>query len=282
MIVEADNALGSQRGDVDDGFALAALLGAGIELQLASTYGNTSEPEADRNNRALVAAATAGERVAHLRGCTGPGARDAEAVGALCDAPAATRCLALGPATTLAAALRRKPDLALAEVVLVGGDAASRGRWPPLWPHEFNFWHDRAAAAAVFASRLPLTLVPLDVGRRCLVPRATLAEVPGRIGTYLREHGARWFARSRRRLWRDAIRCYDLVAAARVVAPDTLRVESRCARFHPRGFVEFAPADAGRGRLVQLVREIDMPRLLATFLQLLTRPTPCSAPASCS
>ena len=52
--IDTDNAAGSPRGDVDDAFAVAALLRSGLQVAaLASVAGNTGEAEADRNNRTL-------------------------------------------------------------------------------------------------------------------------------------------------------------------------------------------------------------------------------------
>lgn len=47
------------------------------------------------------------------------------------------RIVALGPLTNVVDAT------AAAEVICVGGTLRSRGRWPPVWPHEFNFTKDR-------------------------------------------------------------------------------------------------------------------------------------------
>jgi len=106
LILDTDNALGSPHGDVDDAFALAALLRSGLPVAgLASVGGNTSEARADRNNRRLAA----------LCGFSGPFFRGVEA-GEVPDridrAPelwsgAPVRVVALGPLTNLAAVLRR-------------------------------------------------------------------------------------------------------------------------------------------------------------------------------
>jgi len=249
--VEADNALGSPRGDVDDGLALAALFGScEAELVVGSTFGNTTEAEADRNNRAL--AAVCGARVQHVRGSAGPGRVDAEAVAWLCASGHDARVLMLGPLTTLAAALARAPGLAFDEVVIVGGDLASRGRLPPVWPHEFNFWLDRPAAAAVFASRLPLTLVPLDVGRRLLVPSASIAAWPGTAGAHVRRHVERRLRRNRRWLRRDALRGYDLLAAAACCLPAAVERRRLRVAFRPRGYLR-----AGTGPEVDVVTDFD-------------------------
>jgi inosine-uridine nucleoside N-ribohydrolase len=260
LFVEADNGMGSARGDVDDGFALGALLGAAADVRaLGSVFGNVPEAEADRNNRALCAAM--GATVRHVRGSVRPGDDGGEAAAWLCAQRQPLVVLALGPLSTLAAALARGAP-AVREVVLVGGDASSRGRWPPLWPYEFNLRLDRAAAARVFASGVPITVAPLDVGRRALLSRGQLAAVPGAFGRHARAHAERWFRRARRWQRRDAIRVYDLLAVACAARPEALRVDDARATMHRRGWLEF-----GRGRPVRVVRDFD-----PSLFDLLTAP----------
>lgn len=79
------------------------------------------------------------------------------------ESPHDVKVLTLGPLTNLAAAFELAPGLAsLLEGVIclggtdrVGGDVTATA--------EFNFWCDPEAAAIVFASEVPKTLVPLDV-----------------------------------------------------------------------------------------------------------------------
>ncbi|MEO6596583.1 MAG: nucleoside hydrolase, partial [Planctomycetota bacterium] len=115
LFVEADNAMGSARGDVDDGFALAALLQSRTPLlAIGSVFGNTDEAAADRNNRALAAAMQVPVR--HVRGCSRAGQEVAESVEFLVAQQQPLTVLALGPLTTLAAALARRPELPIARL----------------------------------------------------------------------------------------------------------------------------------------------------------------------
>src|SRR5439155_7195624 len=79
---------------------------------------------------------------------------------------------ALGPLTNIATALVMVPDIAagIAELVLMGG--GTRGNMTPA--AEFNIWADPQAAAIVFDSGLPITMVPLDV---TLEVRSTQAHI---------------------------------------------------------------------------------------------------------
>src|SRR3954454_1889139 len=70
---------------------------------------------------------------------------------------------ALGPLTNIAIALVMAPDIAagIAEIVLMGGAARFRGNITAA--AEFNIHADPQAAAIVFDSGVPITMVPLDV-----------------------------------------------------------------------------------------------------------------------
>ncbi|SFD43704.1 nucleoside hydrolase [Roseivivax sediminis] len=75
----------------------------------------------------------------------------------------------LGPLTNIATALARAPDIAnrIAEIVLMGGAYFEVGNITPT--AEFNIYVDPEAAAQVFASGVPLTVMPLDVTHKALV-----------------------------------------------------------------------------------------------------------------
>jgi inosine-uridine nucleoside N-ribohydrolase len=181
IVLDTDNALGSPRGDVDDALAIAALLRSGLPVAaVASVGGNTSEERADRNNRRLAA----------LCGFAGPVLRGHEVQARDLWSGPPVRVAALGPLTNVATVLREIEKPAISEVVLVGSNLSSPGRFPPWWPHEFNLTHDREATRAVFASDLPLTVVPLDVARRLRVGKERLAGLHGELGEALRRGSA--------------------------------------------------------------------------------------------
>jgi inosine-uridine nucleoside N-ribohydrolase len=249
LLIDSDNAAGSPRGDVDDAFAIAALLRSGLPVAaLASVGGNTSEERAARNNRTL------GE----LCGYAGPYLRGVQAG----DVPdridragfwerGPLRFLALGPLTNLAAVLDRGPMIS--EAVLVGSNLTSRGRFPPWWPHEFNLTKDPAATRAVFASDLPLTLIPLDVARRLRIGPRELRRFQGPLGDFLRRSSVRW---SRRSLFRRGSRrfpVFDLAAAAYAIDPSLMALEESRVRLHGNLWVEYGAGE----RRVRVVRDLD-------------------------
>jgi pyrimidine-specific ribonucleoside hydrolase len=71
--------------------------------------------------------------------------------------------IAIGPLTNLALALQRdrKGMGKLKEMIIMGGAVRKRGNMTPC--AEFNIFSDPLAAKIVLESRLPITLVPLDV-----------------------------------------------------------------------------------------------------------------------
>jgi purine nucleosidase len=81
-----------------------------------------------------------------------------------------TLCL-LGPLTNAALALIREPRIArkVREIVLMGGGFFEGGNVTPA--AEFNIYVDPEAAAAVFASGIPIIMHPLDVTHKALTTR---------------------------------------------------------------------------------------------------------------
>lgn len=71
----------------------------------------------------------------------------------------------LGPLTNVALAVRQAPDIAekISRCVVMGGTANAVGNVTPA--AEFNLWFDPHAAAVVFASGLPLEMVPWEICR---------------------------------------------------------------------------------------------------------------------
>ena len=71
----------------------------------------------------------------------------------------------IGPASPLASIIRMHPELKdnIGRIYLMGGALRCEGNATP--SAEFNFWFDPAAAEALLAGNLPITLLPLDVVR---------------------------------------------------------------------------------------------------------------------
>ena len=264
LLIDTDNAAGAPSGDVDDAFAIAALLRSDLPIvALSSVAGNTSEAWADRNNRALGELCEYAGR--YLRGVQAGDVPDRiDRSGDLWrDGP--VRFVALGPLTNLAALLPARP--AVSEVVLVGGNRTSRGRFPPWWPHEFNLTKDPEATRAVFASDLPLTVVPLDVARRLRIGPGELEALSGELGDFLRCHAARWARRSLLIRGSRRFPVFDLAAAAYAIDPALVAVEETQGRLHRNLWLEFGRGD----RRLRVVRDLDLDGIWRLFGGLVNR-----------
>jgi inosine-uridine nucleoside N-ribohydrolase len=85
--------------------------------------------------------------------------------------------LAIGPLTNLAAVLEKEPKLLaqVGRIVVMGGAVWYKGNITPA--AEFNFHRDPAAAAALLAAGLPVTVVPLDVTRQVVFDESHAAHL---------------------------------------------------------------------------------------------------------
>ncbi|MFQ5623421.1 MAG: nucleoside hydrolase [Paracoccaceae bacterium] len=96
--------------------------------------------------------------------------------------PGSVTLCALGPLTNIALALVRAPDIAgrIERIVLMGGGFFEGGNTTPA--AEFNVYVDPHAAKTVFASGVPITVLPLDVTHRALTTRVRIERFRG-MGT---------------------------------------------------------------------------------------------------
>jgi len=84
----------------------------------------------------------------------------------------------LGPLTNVAAAFEHGVASLLRSVVVMGGTSDDVGNVTPV--AEYNVWADTAAAAAVFDSGAPITMVGWDVSRKhAVIPPALAEELRG-------------------------------------------------------------------------------------------------------
>lgn len=97
----------------------------------------------------------------------------------------------LGPLTNIALALMREPRIAprIKEIVLMGGGCFEGGNITPA--AEFNIFVDPHAAKAVFASGVPITMVPLDVTHKALTTRPRVDKIRA-IGSKVSEAAVGW------------------------------------------------------------------------------------------
>ena len=89
------------------------------------------------------------------------------------EAGTVTLCV-LGPMTNIAVALQREPRIAgrIKQIVAMGGGFFEGGNITPT--AEFNIYVDPQAAALIFASGIPITLLPLDCTHQALTSKARI------------------------------------------------------------------------------------------------------------
>ena len=132
---------------------------------------------------------------------------------------------------------------------VVGGNLSSWGRWPPVWPFEFNLAKDVAAARAVFESPVARRVYPLDACVRLTVGVRTLFEWRrgSALGRYLVGGSLRWLAYAPVRYRRLSFPVWDLVPAldaagvlvgGKIEEGRRLRVEGRGLLVEDRAAVE--------------------------------------------
>ncbi|MCF6369405.1 nucleoside hydrolase [Rhizobium halophilum] len=88
----------------------------------------------------------------------------------------------LGALTNVALALQKEPAIAgrVRELVLMGGGFFEGGNITPA--AEFNIYVDPEAAATVFASGMPIVMIPLDVTHQLLTTKERVAKIAA-LGT---------------------------------------------------------------------------------------------------
>lgn len=254
--IDTDAACGDGRTtDPDDCFALL-LLARAPDIRIAGisvVFGNAPLDATLRTTRELVAALRAeGADLPEVQ----PGSEEPADAGEIIPPRPAHRALeraleegpltllALGPLTNIAAVLQARPELTSRVsrlVVVMGrrpghlfhpaegrGDGILFGHGPVF--RDFNVDKDPDAAVAVFALRLPATLVPYQAARTVSLTGhdvATLDALGGAAGwTAHRAYG--WLA-----FWREVIGLpgfypFDLLAAAYVLRPELFH----CAEAH--------------------------------------------------
>ncbi len=91
--------------------------------------------------------------------------------------PGTVTLCTLGPQTNIGLALRRAPDIAarIRQIVMMGGGYFEGGNVTPA--AEFNIFVDPEAARMVFASGVPVVMMPLDLTHQVLTTRERLAAI---------------------------------------------------------------------------------------------------------
>ena len=265
--IDTDCAIGAPWREVDDGFALILAFHS-PQLQIAgisTTYGNAGLSRTDAVTRSIVrrfgAAAGVSDanvfRGAQRRGEFGARTDATEALAQTLQTQKLTY-IALGPLSNLAAFLQVHPELAprIERVVFVGGRTPGQtlafGKNGALQIHDANVFKDPAAARIVCASKIPITLVPPEAGRRLLLTRDDARQLAGGSApAKFLQRGSRvwlWF-------WTGVAGerggpLFDALAIDAAAKPESLPKQQRYAFVRATGELIAAPAPARGAREV--------------------------------
>jgi len=189
--------------------------------------------------------------------------------------------VALGPLTNVALALRRNRGRLgrAARIVVMGGAVAVPGNVTAA--AEFNMHVDPEAAAEVFASGLPIELVPLDVTRRVVLTRAGLSAALARHGgataRFIEDFTAHGFDFETRR-GDGGMALHDPLAVGvaldpSLVALDPLHVAVECEGRLTRGMTvaDRRPHRDWPAPTCRAALDVDVPRFLRLFLERVCR-----------
>ncbi len=274
IFIDTDNACGSLFGDIDDAFALSALLAADTNIVgICSIFGNTSARQSLKNCETLLSFFSKkkhGLDIPLIEGCHSRSGGSENLASFFRSNSEVFRYAALGPLTNLAHLLEVHGQTFaknISEVLLIGSNSVSKGRMPPIWPHEFNVTKDRVAAKKVFSSGLNLTIFPLNIARRLIFKPSDIASLPGPIKSYLVKHSRRWVLRNVCLKGRSFFPVWDLVAAMYLLIPTLYTYRITTASFSRLGHLAF---DEG-SRPVKLITGFDQVAVKTEYFHLLNK-----------
>lgn len=263
LFMDTDNALGSPFGDIDDAFAMVAVLKSGHPIfGISSVFGNTFESWAFQNNQELAKLCHYEGRL--FRGASHHWSQKSEASLILSNQTDPLRVLALGPLTNVALALELNQHLAqtVKEVIFTG----SNFHWalPTTRFFDFNFWKDPASAKKVFGSQLALTCVPCDVARNLRISKLELECWNTELGEFIRMKSKRWFFRSLFLKGARTVPVWDLVAAVYTLAPELFEVDEVAATIDRKGGIRYQSP----GRKIKVVKSFESKRIWDFFFSM--------------
>ena len=289
--IDTDPSIGVPFHEADDGFALVQAFHS-PELRicgLSTTYGNAGLATTTRIAREMAGrfGGPAGLSDSHVH----RGAASARDLGKSTPATDALHSalkagpltyIAIAPLTNLATLLTLHPEAAqrIERVIFVGGRTPGvrfrAGRWNPYEFTDGNFHKDNAAAAVLLASsRLPLTLVSVELALQMLLTPRELTRIGregGAAGDYLATKGRWWM-----RLWRACFAVgggviFDCFAILAATHPHLLACEERQAEIYP----DAKSAPATKPRQIHLLAGLEGRSSAARTVTFCSAPLPAA------
>jgi inosine-uridine nucleoside N-ribohydrolase len=141
--------------------------------------------------------------------------------------PGEITIVALGPLTNVATALRSDPSLAgmIPSITIMGGSLSGGNITPAA---EFNLYVDPEAARIVFDANIPLTMVGLDVTRKCLLSEQQIQQLEAANNPVSQAAGkimrATW-ERMRSGGQAPSITLHDALAMASLIDPGVITLQ---------------------------------------------------------
>lgn len=304
---------------IDDALAiLYALLSPAIKVEGITTgFGNTDVDQATENTLRVIQAANCGYEVPVAKGAAGPlkrifpgavphihghnGIGDAvlppsrtqaleESAAAFIvrkvnESPGELTLVTVGRLTNLALALELDPSIAFKfkKVVIMGGTVFAPGNITPV--SEANLYGDPEAAAQVFESTLPITVVGLDVTQQTRLTKQHLSDLSRDVAPTKREVFD--FMNAALRIYFDFYsfsndfdgECpmHDPLAVIVAVNPSLVRTETipaaiDCGDGYTAGMIiTDRRVRAAVGRPVEFCLEVDQEKAIAELLSIFTK-----------
>lgn len=299
---------------IDDALAilLAVQSGQMDMLGITTTSGNVSLEQATKNTLKVLKLLGQEGRIPVIRGAAGPllrkpyfehnvhgedglGGALAEMEVALEDNgfaadflieqafryPGELTLILTAPLTNLAIALKKCPELSglIQEAIIMGGVALGYGNVTPT--AEYNMYVDPEAARLVLHSGIPITLVGLDVTRQALLSEELLEEMAGTIlGDFTAQTTAHYMERYSKRYGVKACALHDPLAVGVALDKSLVKtsrlyvdVETRSELCDGQIVCDFQNR-LGREPNADVCLEVDAPRFLRLFVDLMRRNTP--------
>ncbi|WP_379072066.1 nucleoside hydrolase [Mesorhizobium sp. UC22_110] len=196
--------------------------------------------------------------------------------------PGEVSLLVIGPATNIALAIRKNPEIVplIKQIVYMAGAVDVKGNTTPA--AEMNVWIDPEAARIVMREPIAQALIPLDVTDITQIGKAEFDRIVAKEGPVQKLLGDSWMAK---RFARDAnakANVFDTLALAYLVDPTfATRVEDLFidvdVAFGPgygRTFGYWKEQPTQLLQKVKVVKEFDNKRFNDFYVDLLTRPVP--------
>jgi purine nucleosidase len=249
IIIDTDPAMGSAGGDPEDSFAILLALGSpeltveGLTIvqgnvpvdhgyanacHLLKLLGRRDLPVCagrahplNPERKAQIAWLEQRGKLERLVPALAPGPGEPSAVdflrAKLNESPGEITLVTIGPLTNLAEALAADPGLAatIPHIVMMGGAANVPGNITPA--AEFNIWGDPEAAAQVFESGIPITMVGLDVCEQTHLRQETveaLASGGAELARFVAQAVRPWLALRQAIYGSSDLHLYDSLAVA--------------------------------------------------------------------